>query len=265
MTELSISIVTYRPDMSILTDTLSSLSEAASALIPSGGCEVYLVDNGDELDNNYPIYSSPGMPITLIKGQGNVGFGSGHNLAISRVNSVYHLILNPDVIIMPNALVNALSFMNTHLQCSLLAPSVKAPDGVYQFLCKRKPSLLDLFLRGFAPKWLKSKYRNRLNHYEMRDFIADEVVWNPPIISGSFMFFRTSVLKDLGGFDPRFFLYFEDFDLSLRASSISYTAYVPSVRIIHYGGNAARKGIKHLLMFTVSAFRYFRKHGWKWL
>ncbi len=60
------------------------------------------------------------------------------------------------------------------------------------------------------------------------------------------MLFRTEVLKKLGGFDPRYFLYFEDYDLSLRTHEVARVAYVPSVRVLHHGGDAARKGWTHI-------------------
>ena len=65
----------------------------------------------------------------------------------------------------------------------------------------------------------------RLARYEWRDVIlAVQPFLDPPIVSGCWMMFRTVVLQQLGGFDPRFFLYFEDFDLSLRTSELSRIA-----------------------------------------
>jgi len=91
------------------------------------------------------------------------------------------------------------------------------------------------------------------------------VLWDPPVVSGAFMFFRTAVVRQLGGFDTRFFLYLEDFDLTLRAAKVARVAYVPAVRITHYGGNAAHKGFNHVRMFVTAAFRFYRKNGWRWL
>ena len=85
-----------------------------------------------------------------------------------------------------------------------------------------------------------------------------------PIVSGCFMFFRRDVLDAVGGFSPDYFLYFEDFDLSLRVSKVARIAYVPAVRIVHHGGDAARKGLKHIWMFTRSAVTFFNTHGWRW-
>ena len=66
------------------------------------------------------------------------------------------------------------------------------------------------------------------------------------------------------GFDEDFFLYFEDYDLSLRLASRGHLSYQPAVRIVHHGGFAARKGWRHLRLFAASALRFFSRHGWRW-
>ena len=63
-----------------------------------------------------------------------------------------------------------------------------------------------------------------------------------PALSGAFMLVRRAAIDRTGGFDPEFFLYFEDFDWTVRLNRITVTAYVPSVQVIHHGGYAARKG-----------------------
>ena len=126
------------------------------------------------------------------------------------------------------------------------------------------PAVFDLFLRGFAPRWLRQRFAARLGRYEMRDVIGDQVVWDPPLVSGACMLFRTAVLREAGGFDPRFFLYFEDYDLSLRVARKTRIAYVPAVKVVHHGGHAARKGLRHIGLFVRGAATFFRLHGWKW-
>jgi GT2 family glycosyltransferase len=77
------------------------------------------------------------------------------------------------------------------------------------------------------------------------------------------MFARTQALKDIGGFDEEFFLYFEDFDLSLRMREVGRIVHLPTAKIIHLGGNSAAKGPHHIRLFVQSAIRFFQKHGWK--
>jgi GT2 family glycosyltransferase len=97
----------------------------------------------------------------------------------------------------------------------------------------------------------------------MRDALGSELVTGVPLASGCFMLVRTALLTRLGGFDPRFFMYFEDYDLSVRIGRESEVAYQPRTRIVHHGGEAARKGWRHVAWFARSAWRFFARHGWK--
>jgi GT2 family glycosyltransferase len=264
---LSVSIVSYGRDVGLLPASVDALAQAAAAV---GPVQLLLVDNGP------PDPARSAVIETLVarwpwdaerlSGHGNIGYGRGHNLAIQRCHAPLHLVMNPDVEAAPDALAEALAFLTAHPECGLLAPAVRSPEGELQYLCKRRPAVIDLLLRGFGPRLLQVRFKARLDRYEMRDLIdAGGVVWDPPLVSGCFMLFRRRVLEAIAGFDPGYFLYFEDFDLSLRAARVGRIAYVPTVRIVHYGGKAARKGLAHQWMFSRSAARYFRRHGWRWL
>jgi GT2 family glycosyltransferase len=268
---LSVSVVVYRPDLALLTRTLSSLETACNALRvnnPAFAVTLYLVDNGGlpDISADLNTLQERGIPTVLISGHGNVGYGRGHNLAIERSASRYHLVLNPDIDLDGDALVNALDFFAQHPEAGLLTPRIGDDEGRLQYLCRRYPTLLDLFVRGFMPGSIRRLFTRRLSRYEMRDVINDrDIVWDPPIVSGCFMLFRTDLLKGLAGFDPRYFLYFEDYDLSLRTHEHARVVYTPDVRVLHHGGGAARKGSTHIQMFVASAFKFFNRFGWKWL
>jgi len=80
------------------------------------------------------------------------------------------------------------------------------------------------------------------------------------------MFCRTEVLKALAGFDPRYFLYFEDFDLRRKLQQHGYrTVYYPDATVIHLWGREAHKKLRVMAVFIVNMCRYFNKWGWKWL
>ncbi|HSB96767.1 MAG TPA: glycosyltransferase family 2 protein [Spongiibacteraceae bacterium] len=237
------------------------------------GIDILLVDNGPAATEGekiatlikYAAALAPGAVHIQSVGSGrNIGFGAGHNLTFDAVACEFHLVLNPDVELAAESLSAAIGFMDAHTDCGIISPAIVGQNGELQYLCKRYPNVLDLFLRGFAPAWLCAIFKQRLADYEMRDVIADGTVWQPPIVSGCFMLLRSSVIAELQGFDPKYFLYFEDFDFSLRAAAFTRLAYVPSVRVIHYGGHAARKGWRHILLFARSAIIFFNSHGWKW-
>lgn len=264
-------MVVYRSPASMLEETLATLRAACVELRrarPGIGLSLIVVDNGGlpDVSASLDALSETGMASTILSGHGNVGYGRGHNLAIEAAQSSYHLVLNPDIDLDADALVVALDFFERHHEAGLLTPRVDDGHRQLQYLCRRYPTLFDLFVRGFAPASVRDRFAKRLARYEMRDVINErDVSWDPPIVSGCFMLFRTELLKKLSGFDPRYFLYFEDYDLSLRTRELARIAYVPSVRVVHHGGGAARKGSAHVRMFLASALKFYNRFGWKWL
>ncbi len=268
---LTVAIVTHAPDLPVLTTVLEKLGRAlrhASERKLLDRAQLILVDNGpgaDWRESLRRLLDAADLPATvaLLSGQGNVGYGAGHNLAFHQGTGEFHLILNPDVLLEEDALSEGLMFLAAHPEVGLVAPAAWDGDGRRQYLCKRYPTVLDLALRGFAPAGLRRRFQNRLDRYELRDQAGDAVLWDPPIASGCFMLCRRAALEQVGGFRPEYFLYFEDFDLSLRLATVTRLIHVPTVRIVHLGGHAARKGIRHIGLFLRAAVKFFNRHGWR--
>lgn len=266
MTSLSVSLVTYHPDEPMLRDTLASLRVAVAHAQAAGvidDIQLVLVDNGDDAGIEALVRAAGWVDFSIVSGHGNVGFGRGHNLGQERATGALSLILNPDVYLQPDALCKAGLFLAENPDCVLLSPAILDHEGNWQFLCKRYPTLFDLVLRGFLPRLGQRFFERRLASYEMQDSRELPVLWDPPIVSGCFMLIRTDVLRELKGFDPDYFLYFEDFDLSLRAARQGRVAAVKDVRISHFGGGASRKGWRHVRMFCRSGVQFFKRHGWR--
>jgi GT2 family glycosyltransferase len=271
---LSASIVTYAPDMEVLDQTLVSLQRALGAAHARGvlaSATVSVIDNGPGDRWREPLRAllgrtcgdAPWLNVEVVSGHGNVGYGRGHNLALLRTSADYHLVLNPDVIVQDDAVHAAIAYLQAHGEAGLLAPRVSGPDGRPEYLCKRYPTLLDLTLRGFAPRSIRNLFRARLDSYEMKVETDSDVVFNAPLASGCCMFLRREPAQTIGGFCDDFFMYFEDFDLSVRLSRVARIVCVPAVRIVHLGGNAARKGLRHIFMFAQSGWIFFARHGWR--
>jgi GT2 family glycosyltransferase len=267
----SATVVTYRPDAELLERALRSLAVAIARARAAGmvsDAEVFVVDNGPD-DSLAPVREAmraiPARAANaeLVHGQGNVGYGRANNLVLPRLASDFHLIMNPDVELEPDALAEALKALHDDAKLGMVAPAVSGTGGERQYLCKRYPSVWVLFLRGFAPAVLRRRFAKALDDYEMRDMVADRMFSPVPLASGCFMLVRTELFARMHGFDPRFFMYFEDYDLSLRVGREARVAYVPRARIVHHGGEASRKGLRHVAWFLRSAWRFFATHGWK--
>jgi GT2 family glycosyltransferase len=275
---LQVSIVTYRPDRVLLDRTLRRLAQAIGAAREAGAIRtvnVALIDNSGDRDNaeavrnmGYARLSDAKIQVICLTGHANIGFGAAHNLVLHGSGADYHLVLNPDVELDRDALANGVRWMDEHPDIGALSPQVRSPSGKRDYLCKRYPSVLDLALRGFTPTLGKALFRRRMARYEMRDVIdpaPDNEIIDIPAMSGAMLLVRRKAIDATGGFDPGFFLYFEDFDWTVRLNRITRTAYVPSVKIVHHGGGAARKGARHIGWFVKSGVRFYRKHGWRWI
>jgi GT2 family glycosyltransferase len=273
--ELSVSIVVHDSSLMLLQRVLKSL-QASGQVARQAGClrrmSVYLVDNAsskayrDQLEvtaNCWPPNDFFHLHHSLQAI--NLGFGGGHNTVLDTLGSDYHLVLNPDVELEEGTLRAGLSALLENEDIALLSPKVFGTKGDQEFLCKRYPSVLALLLRGFAPQSLKRLFHRQLAAYEMRDLCAGEGQVTVPIASGCFMLARTAALRAAGGFNEKFFLYFEDFDLSLRLANQGRLVFDPAMQIVHHGGYAARKGGAHLKYFVRSGLRFFNQHGWRWI
>lgn len=274
MSSLRISIVSFSEDAQKLTSTISSAVNAIRRIDHNElrrNTKIVVVNNRHhshffsktthELASKF---SDIDIDLEVIEGHGNIGFGRAHNLTISSCPKGYHLFLNPDVEVSEDAIAVGLAFLEEHPKVGIVSPNTINAEGEKQYLCKRFPSVFDLFLRGFLPERVKDLFSSRLSRYEMRDLMENRPTFGIAIVGGCFMLCRNQAILNIGGFDPRFFLYFEDFDLSLRVGRRFDIAYLPNMKIRHFGGNASKKGLWHIFLFATSGARFFFRHGWRW-
>lgn len=277
--EIKISIVIFDAEIDEVFECLSSLMAAIDVLDLAqrgrASGRVILINNSyhrlispDMFEELPKAFGERNFGLDIIQGHGNIGYGSGHNLTINaeyRFQHQYHIFMNSDVILDENALLEGITMLEAEQRYAMISPSAVNMSDEKQYLCKRQPSLLIFLLRGLRLDWINSIFKNRIAAYEMRDLSESITSEGILIASGCFMFCRSSAVAQIEGFDERFFLYFEDFDFSLRLRKVGEIVYAPSVKIKHFGGNASRKGAQHFIYFCTSALKFFRKHGWKWV
>lgn len=236
------------------------LTKAITSFLGSGlNTYLYVIDNSptDDLRGICAFKNTK-----YIFNNNNLGFGAAHNQVLTRASneSKYHLILNPDVYFAPGVMEKLFSFMEKNDKIGLLMPKVLYPDGALQYLCRLLPTPLDLLLRKFDNKVLRGWF-NLISKYELR-FTDYNKQMDVPYLSGCFMFIRKEVFKRVGFFDERFFIYFEDIDLSRRICQLYRTVYYPQVEIYHGYERGSNKYVVPFKYLIQSGFRYFNKWGW---
>jgi GT2 family glycosyltransferase len=194
----------------------------------------------------------------------NHGFGAGHNIAIRQASTAkYHLVLNPDVQFEPNTLEELVAFLELNESVGLVMPRVFYPDGSPQKLCKRLPVPFDMLARRTFPYALKRLCHSRMGLFELSN-LNTNLVLSVPYLSGCFMLLRKKSLLECGLFDERFFMYFEDVDLTRRIHERYETVYYPHAKITHRHDRGSYKSFRLLFYGVQSAIRYFNKWGWVW-
>lgn len=192
----------------------------------------------------------------------NLGYGSGHNVAIRKAideGADYHVVLNPDIYWDGDAIGEMESFMDKNPDVGQVMPKIIYPNGNTQYLCKLLPTPMDLLGRRFLP--IKAYQEKHDYMYELHWSGYDKEM-EVPSLSGCFMFLRCSVLKKIGGFDERYFMYAEDLDLCRRIGEISKTMYYPGASVVHEYEKGSYKSKKLLKYHIVSIIKYFNKWGW---
>ena len=253
---LTCSIVLYNNDRKILLDSITSFLNTDLEV------RLFLIDNS-ETDNLKNIIKD--KRVKYIHNPLNPGYGASHNIAIKEsitLESDYHLVLNPDIYFVKGTLEKIYNFMEDNKAIGHLMPKVLYPNNSFQFLCKTNPTVFDLFIRGFLPDFLKKIFKKRQDKYEYKKYDFNELIFDVPYLSGCFMFFRISTLKNVGLFDEKMFMYFEDADITRRFLEFSNTVYFPKATVYHHYAGLTHKKIKYKWITVKSAIIYFNKWGW---
>lgn len=254
---LSICIVTFNSENQIRKSILNLIK----ILKDNIDYKLFIVDNGstDETVKIVNCFKKTHKNIILMKMKNNKGFGAGNNAVIPFINSNYHIVMNPDIHISSfNELERMLSYLKSKPQIGLLSPLVRNEDMSIQHLYKYNPTIVDLLIRFISPKIFKKR-----QDWFVRINSGYNKVGHIDFASGSFMVFKTSVFKQIKGFDERYFMYMEDADITRMVNEVSDAVFFPKSFIIHQWQRESRKKIKYTVVFINSMIKYFNKWGWK--
>ena len=226
--------------------------------------KLWISDNSekDTLKNFIKNFSDD--RIKYIFNNSNRGFGAGHNIVLKKLingneKSEFHLMINADVFFEENTIEKIIDYMRKNSDIGQIGPKIYESNGEINKSCKLLPTPLNLIFRRFFP--IKSIAEKMDYNYEMKWYDYKSTI-EVPILSGCFIFIRTDILKDIGVFDERYFMYMEDYDLCRRIGKKYKVVIYPEVKIIHEHEKASYKSRKMMIIHIKSAIKYFNKWGW---
>ena len=248
---VSIIIVSYNSG-AVLPACLSSLASREPGILP-GDIEVLVVDNAspyrsaEQIATHFPW-------VRLIRSEQNVGFGRANNLGASLASGRHLFFLNPDTELRTSAATELLEFMEKpeHSHIGIAGPCVEDEFGAQGTVGGNFPTLMSL-LRELIPAGISSyRLQIRATHddYQLIDYVT-----------GAGMFIRRELFQRAGGFDPGFFLYFEETELQYRLARMGYARAVHNrARIMHRCATRDYKDtIERIRFFESSRILYYRK------
>ncbi|MCX7098241.1 MAG: glycosyltransferase family 2 protein [Methylococcales bacterium] len=263
MSKLSVFIVTYN-SAPLLRSCLDSLYAQTLQ-----DFEIIVVDNASR-DDSAALVKTGYPKVKLIASPTNLGFGNANNLALSQATGDYLVLLNPDAVLAPDALEHALQHIEATPDAGMGGGLLQGTQGEWQPSARVFPSLLNeaLTLSGLANRYSQSRFFGRFDRTWADPKAAAAVDWVP----GAFAIVRRSLIDQIGLFDERFFLYYEEVDLCKRIYQAGFKVYYwPDLVITHIGGASSEtvdelafsSSGKQLTLWRMrSQLLYYRKwHG----
>ena len=254
--KISATIVTYNGFAEAKTAADSLLAHTKGAAL-----SLYMVDNASPDGTGKMLQNAEfDAPVTVLALDKNVGFGSGHNAVLPLLQSDYHAVVNPDILLTSDALSGICAYLDAHPDVVMATPALRYPDGRAQHTAKRNPTFMALLSRQLPLPFLK----NIEKHYLMLDEDLSAPV-DVTFCSGCFFVMRTAVFKEMGGFDEGYFMYVEDADITRKALSYGRCVFLPQESVQHAWHRDANKKAANFFMQIRSMLRYWRKWGFHFI
>ncbi|MCA0132048.1 glycosyltransferase family 2 protein [Winogradskyella alexanderae] len=212
--------------------------------------EIIVVDN-NSTDGSCEMVKSLFPKVILIENKENCGFAKGNNIGVNKAKGEYLCILNPDTVVSEDTFEKIIEFYDVKPNAGIVGCHLI--DGTGSFLPESKrniptPTVALKKMLGCS----KSYYANHINENEIG--IAD-------IFVGAFMFLKTSIYRETGGFDEDYFMYGEDIDLSYRIKKAGYqNYYFGETSVIHFKGESTLKDTIYAKRFFGAMQIFYKKH-----
>lgn len=257
--DVSVLIVNYNTAY-LLDEMWTALQRARADL----KIEVIVVDNASR-DDSVTVLQRDFQDAKLVFNETNVGFGRANNQALRLASGRYVLLLNTDAFMAPDTLVKTVEHMDAHPDCGIVGVKLVGRDGTPQPSCRHFPTPWNIFL-------LKTGLSRFFSTNRMID---DDAQWGPGTVHecdwvpGCYFLVRRALIDQIGLFDPRYFLYYEELDHCYWAKQAGWKVMcLSSTSVIHIGGESAKSdaaltasGRQIQVLQIESELLYFRKNA----
>lgn len=188
--------------------------------------------------------SQYGFPVVVIRNDHVKGFAANHNAAFSVAREEFYCVLNPDIRLSLDPFPPLLEQISNP-KIGVVAPLILNPAGGIEDSARRFPTPL-----GIARKVLFKPAAS--------DYAIEDAVVFPDWVAGMFMLFKSTLFRTMGGFDERYFLYYEDVELCWRLRNNGYAvALTPLAHAVHAARRASHRDWRHLRWHVASMVRFF--------
>ncbi|MGD8778209.1 MAG: glycosyltransferase family 2 protein [Ignavibacteria bacterium] len=223
--------------------------------------EIMVVDNASD-DNSIELINNLELPIKVIKNSENLGFAKACNQGAFGSSADYVLMLNPDTRLFRDSLSIPIEFLEKKENKNIGICGIQLINENNEIArnCARFPTPLSMISRSLGldkiiPGIVKGHFMTNWDHNDSR--FVDQVM-------GAFFLIRKELFERLGGYDERFFVYYEDLDFSLRASKIGFRSYyLHSAKVYHKGGGTSEQVKADRLFYNIRSKAFFAKKHFK--
>ncbi len=247
--DVSIIIVNYNCKDYII-DCIQSIYEKTKDI----NYEIIVSDN-NSIDNSLKEIKEKFPDVKIIENKNNLGFGAANNEGFKIAKGKYLFCLNPDTILINNAVKILYDFMELHQDSGAVGGNLYNKDLKYVHSFGYGDDIKSLLLRKTFLKYLYFTEYIKIKNYEKK--IDRTKVCEVNHITGADLMLKKSVIDKIGGFSDKFFMYFEETELEMRIKRAGYKIYfVPDSKIIHLEGKS--KNNNKNKYYTNSFVEYYK-------
>jgi GT2 family glycosyltransferase len=270
--ERKITAMIAQPDLSILIvswNVCKLLAECLDSIGARGdkpnrqvgpAIEIIVIDSAST-DDTTTMLAVRYPNVKLLAQRQNVGFTVGNNIGLKAASGRLLMLLNPDTVVIGDALAQLVGYMDSHPDVGVVGPQTRNRDGTIQSTRRRFPTLVTAI---FESTWLQPFAPHRVLDRFYANDIADDAIADVDWVQGSALVVRRDAYEKVGGLDEGYVMFSEEVDWCKRIRAAGWrVVYVGTAQIIHYGGQSTEQvtARKHI-HFQQSKLRYFAKyHG----